>query len=60
MTPYKQIKAARLEAIAAGAPLTPKGHCHMCNWPLVPGEMFCSTVCEEDFKVEVAQHANAD
>lgn len=58
MTPYKQIKAARQAAITVGTPLTPKGRCHMCNWPTP--KVFCSDPCEEDYNAEVKQHANMD
>lgn len=50
--PYRIIKAARQAAIKAGAHITPKGRCHMCDWPLKDDALYCSNPCTEDYMVE--------
>lgn len=50
---YAQISAARKAAILAGAPLIPKGECHMCAWKNIPPRaLWCSTCCAKDYEAE--------
>lgn len=52
---YADIAAARKAAILSGAPIHPKGTCHMCDFHVEPKALWCSTLCAQEFHAEKAE-----